>query len=270
MYILGIDCAIKNIGISYIEFDNNYEKKINAFCNLMKLELNKKILSVKYAIDILKKINDFLKQIIRIIYINTFDLIPNDKFENTNFLKRSAVLKTFLYNIDEKYPRKDIILIEYQMGINEVSHCIASQIMYHYSDIIDVKFFPKNMQIRDGSYFTYNLNKFPMNECNVHYQNTKSEIHYVSPSIKNNIQIVPDGKYCYFIEKYTNYVANKKHTEYNFIRFMEIFGYLDGETKLCDFLNTRQYNKKNGGKTKMDDSADAFMMIIAWIRNKLC
>ena len=77
---------------------------------------------------------------------------------------------------------------------------------------------------------------------------------YVNPSLKNSCQIDPsfNGSYQFFICKYSNYTANKKHTTHNF-------------KYLCNL-----YKLDISGLRKLDDIADAVIQCWAYCKkNKL-
>jgi hypothetical protein len=91
-----------------------------------------------------------------------------------------------------------------------------------------------------------------------HYFARGSSARLVGAGLKNAIYFSPDGMYGEFISKHSNYEANKKHAVFNMKTFL-------GET------NQIQTMKIKKGR-KADDSADAFMMVMAklmepWIRN---
>jgi len=74
----------------------------------------------------------------------------------------------------------------------------------------------------------------------------------IKPCYKNMFSFKEELSYRYFSERYKNsYCANKSHSKANFIYFFESFG-------LQEFLKPIQ--KKN-----LDDAADSFMQIFAYI-----
>lgn len=74
----------------------------------------------------------------------------------------------------------------------------------------------------------------------------------VKPCYKNMISLNKDLEYRHFSEKYKNsYCANKAHSKANFVYFLESFGF-------SHFL--KPIKKKN-----VDDAADSFMQILAYI-----
>ena len=84
---------------------------------------------------------------------------------------------------------------------------------------------------------------------------TNTTVELINPNIKNKYHIAPNGAYENFIVKYSNYTSNKKHCIYNFNYFVENT-ILDG------------YNIINNTSNKIDDVADAFMMIYGYLKEK--
>ena len=82
--------------------------------------------------------------------------------------------------------------------------------------------------------------------------NADIRIELVKASVKNTIHFHPDGSYGNFICKYSTYTANKKHTIWNLKYFNDNFMKIIPD----DVLKS---------KKKLDDLADAFMMIVGWI-----
>ena len=227
MFVLSFDVATKSLATSLIEYDVNYIKKINKiirefhknkkaiFClhDIINKKLNTKFLwpdlKLKYVnlfLDLLHKITTILKNKIKILYLDVKDLIPGKKVSETSIVERTQKLKEYLAEI-ENHTNKIIpsvqfplnVLIEYQMGPNDKSRTISSQIMYHFSNISNL-----------GNSREHN-------------------IYLVGPTLKNQIWIGDEkGKYCEFVAKYkTNYSANKAHAKFNFLRLLNILGASD-------------------------------------------
>jgi hypothetical protein len=56
-------------------------------------------------------------------------------------------------------------------------------------------------------------------------QFAEEDVIIVGPALKNKIAVCPEGRRCFFAEKYTNnYGANKAHATFNFLRLEAIFG----------------------------------------------
>jgi hypothetical protein len=51
------------------------------------------------------------------------------------------------------------------------------------------------------------------------------EVRLVPPAMKNTIALLPEGKYCFFSEKYkSKYTANKAHAKFNFAHLEKVMG----------------------------------------------
>ena len=250
MLILSFDCAIKNLGICLIEFDNYWYNKVNVI-------LKSDILNI----DKLKKIDIVLSNIINIKWINVIDLIPDKRI--TDHVDKTYLLKSMLLSVDKtlsKYGNIDIVLVEYQMAPNDKCRAISAQIVYHYSGYggidVNLKKSSKKSSIKSS---IKSLNKHSITYANAMYPMeyidiSKKEVYVVGPSLKNKFDLCIDGRYCNFAMKYsTNYKANKEHAVFNFKYFLNIM-------KKADILD----NINN----KISDIADAFMMTYAWLMDK--
>ena len=136
--IASFDCANINLGICYIEYNENWKNEIKKINNKLSSVIeNKKIKEIK---EIIKKINIFLENIFKIRYINVINLLPNSNIK-ISINERTKKIK-YLLNALDNMIQSDIILIEYQMGPNNKSGSISNQIVYHYTDIyqMDIKY----------------------------------------------------------------------------------------------------------------------------------
>lgn len=240
--IAGFDCAIKNLGICYIEYNDEWKNDIDsvgmALVNLYKQAhtFDNELFMTK-AIVIINRLNDILNSIIKIIYLNVIDLVPGVPSKKATMLQRTKSLKALLHALDKKI-KPDIVLIEYQMRQNDISRAISHQILYHYADFdnCDVKCFVKSDQIDLQSNIVKNI-----------------EAELCGTTIKNSYALTEKGEYTNFIERYTNYTANKKHTDFNFKYFIKLFA-------------PDRYDEIMNLKNKTNDIADAFMMIFGWLK----
>lgn len=91
------------------------------------------------------------------------------------------------------------------------------------------------------------------NQIIYEYSNlTNYKLYIMNPLYKNKIYFASNLKHSYFIQKYNNnYIANKNHTKSNFLYFLEKY-------KLNYII--KKIKKKN-----IDDLADSFMQILAYI-----
>lgn len=189
MYYLSFDVANKSLAVSLIYFDNDYKKELS-YTN---------ITSVNDLIQLNKKINNMIDY----IYYNVEDLIPGKKVKDTTILERSSNLKNYMNKIkviinklkEKRNIDKIYLLIEYQLSSNYNANAIYNQIIYEFSNDINV----------DTSQVIY-------------------EITVMNPSYKNKIYFHADLKHSSFIQKYNNnYIANKNHTKANFLYFIKHF-----------------------------------------------
>lgn len=209
MYFISFDVATKSLAVSIIEYNINYLDDIEAAIieyhkNKPNLQGSKNINKLLEAyiclLDQTKKIFDTK---MKIIDLRVKDLIPGKKLSETTIVERTSALYKYLCEIDQKIadlnlePKDILFLIEYQMGPNDKSRVISSQIMYHFTK------------------FATTIDSEP-------------NIQLVGPSLKNKIIIGGlDSNYSEFLEKYScNYTANKNHAKYNFIKLIK---YLDVE-----------------------------------------
>jgi hypothetical protein len=166
---------------------------------------------------------------------NTNSKPSKDKISFESVMKN---LKYALYCISNQLPKPDIVLIEHQMKFNDKARSISKYIEEFYTTIEECK-------------ISYQLKDFPLKDYIVPLQH-KCHVFIVNPGIKNKYHFTEEGKYKHFISKYSNYVANKKHTTYNFKYYLESIG----EQSLIANIK------------KLDDISDAFMMAYGWCNEK--
>jgi hypothetical protein len=207
--------------------------------------------------------------------MNVLDLYPDRKVKTIDKIDTTRRLKTLLCTMDEQLPKPDLVLIEYQMKQNDITRLMSAQILYHYSDveIVDYKVKAAKPKVSkaakpkvskaakpkkvaavaaaEPANITYGLEKYSLATPNLTNNNIKCDI--VGCSVKNTNYFCDEGKYENFIVKYSNYVANKAQTNFNFKYFIERMEY--------DCLEKKINNKTT-------DIADAFMMIIGYVRER--
>jgi hypothetical protein len=266
--IAGFDAAIQNLGVFYIEFDDQWKIKLNSYLYEISqlynglLDITNKEFLDKIQI-LLVNLNTFIDNIIKIKFFNVFNLIPGCKSSSVPMLERTRRLKHLLKHIDQLLPQPDIVLIEYQMKHNDISRTISNQIaMWYMTDSDNIPIIPKCVtKSRKSSshipttvtndHLTYSVDLYPLTSCQIPFTPSNRIIELVGPTLKNTISLYPGGDYANFIVKWSNYVANKKHTSSNFVKFSDVF--------LPDLDLTNINNK-------LDDIADGFMMIFAWLK----
>lgn len=275
MLIVGFDCALENLGIVVVEFDNVWRDKIqDCIVRLYGLYAEVGTLSkaafLQKARDLLQEIDTVLGNIVQIRWFNVIDLIPGNSVEEVDVLDRTKRLKALLTVLDVQFPEPDLVLIEYQMGPNDIARMVSAQLAYHYTTDIAINIQQKTSDLRKerkknkalevpANTITYAIAEYAIAENAIvgsadaaadTTADTKLEL--VHPTLKNNYYTAPDGSYENFIVKWSNSTANKKHTDYNFCYFLEKMGYDKGIL----------VNIKN----KTNDIADAFMMIFGYLK----
>lgn len=291
MYIISYDVALKSLAMSLIFVNRVYLiEQSNLFNKLSKMtdKLSKTKLNtnkncnictiLKSIINILDKLIFYKNNTISLILFDIVDLIPNTKIKDTDTIIRAERLKSYLHGIDSLIYKKIIknenfinkklkldntkkivdtkVLIEYQMGPNDKSRNVCSQILYNYSHKDNYEFKSINYQTK-----LVNTNAKKLN-------NTK-KLNYIShiigPSLKNKINLDNEKNHQFFLNKYsTKYDANKKHSIHNFSLWIK--SKLDNLDKL-DNPNKKIYNLiKNIPKKNLDDIADSVNMTLAWLK----
>ena len=248
MIIYSFDCGVKSLGICCVEYKENFlndihkiNKKIlstiNKISNISNLEqLYKKILKIKKYVQNLSKILDDLEilpnisntpnillnsKIFNIIFINVIDFTEGKKVKDCDFIEISQKVKYSLHLLDSYLPKPDLVLIEKQMNINEKAIAVSRFIEGFYMTL-------KKSKLKFG------IDKYDLCKI-VNYENYENIIEYntkvliISPSLKNAVQVFKEEKcyLSYYNVKYTNYVANKKHTVYNLQQYLKYKGMHD-------------------------------------------
>ena len=269
MYILSFDVASKSLAVSIIKFNENWRADVKQSIEILNQTLSAyKHLgqSDKPNIDSFTKIcqaslihinniHNILDTLIQIIYVDVVDLIPGKKIKETDLILRSNRLKGYLNNLDHMIKDFDAchVLVEYQMGPNNKSNNVFSQILYHYSegDLNFANTFNSNPIIKN----TFNANpiiKCPLEPNPMIKKIPKLTIEIVGPSLKNKLNLDKDRPRTYFIEKYAKtYDANKKHSISNMNYFLK--------TKNAEHMLANIKNKN------LDDISDSITMTLAWL-----
>ncbi len=290
MLIFSFDCAAKNLGICVCRFNQNWETEMMEHINninVIKSNLSKldDITQINIMKDIFNIINNFISNIFKVVWYNTADLMPNVNIKKKITTDLTVNLKALL-NYMDIFGKPDLVLIEHQMKLNDISRILSYQIMYHYT-VPEQKYEFKLPNLFDIFYNVHKNNIMQNNvNCNGETNNVNDNnnretnntnnangtndnnniqnntnnannandkrplIKVLACNIKNSVSFTEEGRYYNFIEKYSNYTANKKHTTYNFRYYLE---------KVDDM----KYPKK----IKLDDCADAFMMIVGCLKN---
>jgi len=240
MRIISYDIASKSLAVAIIDFNENWEEEIKNISTELRADLNclhclhclagsVGLSSLSVILEKLNKINDIL-DVIKPVFFDVVDLIPGKKLKETDVILRAARLKAFLTTIDSYVCDSLKILLEFQMGPNDKSRNVGSQILYHYSNV-------------DYGFKSAYLNKTGTT--------SQVSIEIIGPSLKNKINLDPDNTYQSFIHKYAKtYDANKKHSIANMMFWLN-------KTNI-DMISKIK-------KSNYDDIADAITMTLAWI-----
>jgi hypothetical protein len=234
MKIISFDSAIKNMGFCYVEYDEEWETKLQILSDKIEPSLDKKDF-MKECLALLKEIDKVLSNALVVKYLDVFDTGSASKGHQQSLEIAHGLADILLY-IDGIIQNPDCILIEYQMLQNDKSRIMSNQIIYHYIN----KTAHSSTEGKTKSLIAGNISN-----------DRQHKIHIVGCSLKNSIALYKGGSHQNFVSKYSNYTANKNHTKSNFKRFAELFDVKVPKTK------------------KIDDMADAFMMIMGWIANNL-
>jgi hypothetical protein len=257
MYIVSYDVASKSLAVAIIYFNEKWKDELYHIRELFAEETNKTQTSeelCRSAIKYLDMVYVVISTIMDTLILDVVDIIPGKKIKDTTVTERSNRLSGYLnmmdsiidplYNSEKnthiinthiiKTPIQ--VLVEYQMGPNDKSRNVGSQILYHYSTP-NIEFFSAN--------FVSDLYT-PIN---------KYQVAIVGPSLKNKICLCVGGKLSEFIPLYAkNYDANKAHSKFNFL------GWLKKQNMIHLIKNIKNKN--------IDDIADACNQAIAWIHLK--
>lgn len=249
MFILSFDVASKSLAVSLLKFNECWKQNLAINHDNFKeqcSELNA-VDMCKLVLKYMDAVEDILNNMIQPIVFDVVDLIPTKKVKESTVIERASRLNGYLKLLDIYIKKSygtcasDIkVLLEYQMGPNDQSRNVGSQILYHYSKP-DLKFANSNIALKETP--------FSNGLSGLNY-----DISIIGPSLKNKINL-GSLTHQHFIEKYTKtYDANKKHSVANFNHWVK--------TKNVAHLTTN-IKKKN-----IDDIADSVTMTIAWLHIK--
>ena len=275
MYILSFDVASKSLAVSLLLYDDDYKNKIDAITNeIEKLYIDIKNINGNTSSENIYKTlntvknklieyNNIISNGIKPIFLDVVDLIPDKKIKDTTVINRANRLKSYLNyidklvyeEIDNKCINKKIhkyipikVLLEYQMGPNDKSRNVCSQILYNYSKNDDCGFKSYNFDINK----TIHSDKSGDFDKN-HNLNLSHSVEIVGPSLKNKINLDKKKDHQFFLNKYTNkYDANKKHSSHNFLLW------INQKSSECMI---EKIPKKN-----IDDISDSVTMGLSWIK----
>lgn len=241
MRILSFDVASKSLALSIINFNDDWKHSLNQ----LKLSFRAVDVENMTAYDVCDHVMDYMDKLERILddmfvpeLFDVVDLIPGKKLKDTTPIVRANRLNSYLSCVDrymsDKHESECKVLLEYQMGPNDKSRNVCSQILYHFSN-------------GDGKFKNTNKTLLGIPNEEIAY-----DVEIVGPSLKNKINFDKDKPHQYFIQKYAKtYDANKKHSVWNFLRWVDMKGIQPMIVGIP---------KKN-----MDDIADSVNMTLAWL-----
>lgn len=234
-YVLSFDCADKTLGVcllSYLPSDIINER----------IELIKGENTIKQASQTI----ELIKNVLTVRSYWLFNLLPDLVVRDTEDAIRLSRLKYALKSIrnilDNANIRLNNVIVEYQMGQNDLSRLISAAIQYEFVDT------DSNIQVTIG--LLSDEKKYILSnqyEKNIQANSCIS----IGPSYKNSFSFSKDLTYGTFAAKYkTTTTANKHHTAENFKYFLSIHGF-----------NIKALHKE------INHIADAFMQAVWWIIN---
>ena len=301
MIIYGFDCATENLGICVVDYDEQWREKTSQIIILLNnlystaSSLTKKQFMIE-TIDILKKINNMLDGIISIKWFNCIDLIPGNKIEDVSVLERTRRLKYMLCAMDKQLDKPDLVLIEYQMGPNDIARMVSAQISYHYYSVGEINIIPKTVDIRGKrkknpdieipkNTITYAVKEYPLIPLPSTLPSSLSPLPSTSlsplPSLPSSLSplsplpslpsplshatkvelVLPGLKNtCYLNEKgnYTNFIVKYSNTTANKKHTDWNFSYF------VEHMMDKQILENIPNKS--NDMADAFMQIFSYLK----
>lgn len=253
MFIISYDVASKSLALSIIKFNDIWAQELQKIQT--DFNSNSKLIKsgaqlCNLALECINQIENILNNLIVPLVFDVVDLIPGEKLKDTQPELRASRLKSYLQLIDYKYLNKlrtdnpehtFKVLLEYQMGANDKSRNVCSQLLYHYSTT-DTKF--KQTDITNSTDYMGRITS------------TAYDIEIVGPSLKNKINFDKDKTMGFYTKKYAKkYDANKNHSKDNFLYWIRYW-------KLDKMI-------ANIPKKNIDDIADSVNMAIAWVFIKI-
>lgn len=242
MSYISFDVATKSLAVAIIYYmpDQEMSDKLTNRSDLytkrtLKAPPHKKL--TEY-VSMIEDVDAIYKTRLQISLLDVVDLIPNKKVKQTTTIERTYQLYKYLETLRVPITKamqehEDTrFLIEYQMGPNDKSRCISSQIMLFCMSFLHVN----------------SLSSSPTR--------IEDRIHLVGPALKNKIQFGNDEKsiHSYYLSKYkTNYTANKSHTKYILGKILNAYG--------------MEHMVASIKKKNIDDIADAVCMALAFAKS---
>lgn len=250
MYIISYDIASKSLAVSIIYFNDRWRDQFNIIKINYINEIDK-IIDIEKKCDCIVKYTNLIENLLDTLitpkFFDVADLIPGKKLKETTGILRTSRLKAYLHLVDCEFkkiagcanePVK--VLLEYQMGPNDKSRVVGSQVLFHYSNT--------------DTDFTNSMNSC-LSINDEHDSKKIYDIEILGPSLKNKINLLNNKDHTFFMKKYSKpYNANKAHSKANFLQWIK-------NNKVEPMI--KNINKKN-----IDDIADSVTMTLAWLHIK--
>ena len=239
-HVLSFDCADKTLGICLLSYLPS--EIINEHVSIIENELNIQ--------NKTKQTIQLINNILTVKGVWLFDLLPGLVVRDTEDAIRLSRLKYALKSvrkiIESAHIKLNRIIIEYQMGANDLSRLISSAINYEFVDC------DPNIKINMG--YLPNGSIIDPQTDNLSASNFLS----IGPSFKNSFHFASYLSYSTFAAKYrTTTTANKHHTAENFKYWLELQAIANPQYAFN--LKTKH--------SEINHVADAFMQAVYWIVN---
>lgn len=141
---------------------------------------------------------------------------------------------------------QEVSIIDRSYKLKQVLNELNDKLQVHYNNEIVNVLIEYQMNINDKSRSVSNQLIYEYSDIN------KYKIIIMKPMLKNTVYLDTSLQYCNIIKNYnSSYRCNKNHAKLNFLYFIDTFNLQD--------------KIKNIKKSNLDDIADTFMQMIAYI-----
>ena len=235
MRILSFDVASKSLAVSIVNVNGEWRRdlrEVREGFGGVDMSGMGAVEACEHVLRYVSKVREVVDGLVSVEMIDVVDLIPGEKLKGSSPVVRANRLRAYLDGLGRRLEGEYKVLLEYQMGPNDKSRSVCSQLLYHFS-------------CGDGGFRCVNESLAGGRVGSPVY-----DVEIVGPSLKNKISF--DKPHQYFVKKYAKmYDANKKHSVCN-------LEYWVRRNKLEKMVE--RVPKKN-----MDDVADSVMMALAWV-----
>ncbi len=242
--ILSFDCGYDPLAACIITFNLDYEKNLHKTNELLKKQMTQLIIDMvsmnveerkkilfPFVINWIDIINQLTTSAIVIKKMFIVNVLGHNKLVHLNNVTRIARIKYVLNDIDkfiQEHDPIDVVLCENQQIPNKNVQTVESVIMGHFIKPIDAS-----------------------GTCN--------PVVIVNPRLKNKISF-DSLSHKSFTDKYSSYVANKKHCAENMLYFLQLFD--------CEHLLDCISDQPKSKRTKYHrDIGDAVCQGLMWYKH---